>query len=215
MSETTKTINYKQVFAKKYKNEQIIKALCPSADNSPGIYLFYRQDEAGFKFGYIGQTTTSLLSRMAQHLSGYQHIDLSIKKHGLYSAKNPYGYKAQIVCHCPPNKCDELEMFYTKEMANRGYQMRNVTSGSQGVGKFNINDNRPAKGYYDGIKRGYYKAQVEVKKLFDKNLTYSISGKPNKLKERALQKFETFLKIEDDENSNKNDPNLNENENLE
>ena len=207
--------NFRQVFAKKYKNEKIIKALCPKADNSSGIYLFYRQDEAGFKYAYIGQATKSLLSRMAQHLSGYQHIDLSIRNHGLYSAKNPYGYKAQIVCHCSPEKCDELEMFYVKEMANRGYQMRNTTGGSQGIGKFNINNNKPSKGYYDGLKRGYYNAQKEVSKLFEKNLTYSISGKPNKFKEKALAKFEQFLKIEDIENSNENGSNLNENEEIE
>ena len=46
-------------------------------------------DEEGIKYAYIGQAK-HILTRLAQHLTGYQHIDLSIRKHGLYSNRNFY-----------------------------------------------------------------------------------------------------------------------------
>ena len=53
---------------------------------------------------------------------------------------------------------------------------------------------KPAKGYRDGLKQGYANASKEVAHLFDKHLKVSIkSDKPNKIQEKALQKFEDFL----------------------
>lgn len=37
-----------------------------------------RTDENGFRYAYIGQAV-HILTRLAQHLVGYQHIDLSLK----------------------------------------------------------------------------------------------------------------------------------------
>lgn len=185
--------NYKQIFAIKDKNERTIRQLCPKANNQSGIYVFYRTSAEGYKFAYVGLATKSLLTRMAQHLSGYQHIDLSIKKWGLYSQDNPFGYKADVLCYCSEAECNEKEQEYIKLYANNGYQMRNVTGGSQGVGKFNINDNKPAKGYRDGLAQGELNAQKFVAKLFEKNLTYGINGKPNQNKQKALEKFEKFI----------------------
>ena len=161
-------------------------------EEKPGIYVFYREQE-GFKFAYIGQST-NCKNRIIQHLKGYdQHIDLSIRKHGLYSEEIPTGYKVKVIEYCEPELLDEKEVFYCKKWANDGYQLRNTTSGSQGQGKFGINPNKSSKGYRDGISYGYKKAQKEIKHLFEKHLEVSIKGKPNKNKQKALDKFNTFI----------------------
>lgn len=155
-----------------------------------GIYILTRF-ENGFKFGYIGQSK-HILTRLAEHLSGYQYIDNSIKNHGLYSEENPTGWKLEYFV-CNEIQLDAYEQAYIKHYANAGYQMRNRTAGGQGDGKFTIAETREPKGYRDGLKQGYKNAKRDVKKLFEKNLTYSINGKPNKNKEKALKKFQEFL----------------------
>lgn len=183
--------NYRQIKAIEKKNKDRILKLQPNTPDSSGIYVFYREED-GFKYAYIGQAK-HLLTRLAQHLSGYQHIDLSIKKHGLWSKENPTGYKV-IWMLCPEYKLNEYEQHYIKEYANNGFQLRNKTSGSQGKGKVGIADNKPSKGYYDGLKQGYKNAQKFVANLFEKHLNYSQkSEKPNKNQEKALAKFEDFL----------------------
>lgn len=193
--------NYKQIYAIKKANEEKIKRLCPGAEQSSGIYCFYRVDSNDFHFCYIGQAAKdNLLSRCADHLQGYkQHIDLSIRKHGLYDEeKNPYGYKLMVLCYCSPDKCDEMEQFYIKKYADDGWQLKNVETGGKS-GKTDLNERKPAKGYRDGLIQGYKNAQRDVSKWFEKNLTYMINGKPNKNKEKAYDKFTDFL------NENKED----------
>ena len=184
-------MNYKQIYAIKKENEERILKVCPNCPNTSGIYFLLRE-ENGFKFGYIGQAK-HLLSRLAQHLSGYQHIDLSIKKHGLWSEENPTGYKV----HClqfPENELDEKEQYFIKKYANAGYQMRNATSGSQGVGKKGLENARPTRTYYDGLAQGYKNAQKEIAHLFDLHLDYATKKQPpTKLQEKALSKFKDFL----------------------
>ena len=191
-------VNYRQIKAIEYKNKQRILKICPEATECSGIYIFLREED-GFKYAYIGQAK-HLLTRLAQHLKGYQHIDLSIKKHGLWSEDNPTGWK--LVCYNYPEvELDGKEQSYIKLYANDGYQLRNKTSGSQGEGKHGIADNKPPKGYYDGKKQGYRDAQRFVANLFEKHLKYSQkSDKPNKNQEKAMAKFEEFLKIEVEEN---------------
>lgn len=160
--------------------------------DEPGIYVFYREQN-GFKFAYVGQSV-HCFTRILEHLKGYeQHIDLSIRKHGLYSEDKPTGYKIKVVEYCSIEDLDEKELYYCRKYANDGYQLRNTTSGSQGVGKFGINENKSSKGYREGVTYGYKKAQKEVKHLFDKHLDVVIKGKPNKNKEKALKKFEDFI----------------------
>lgn len=48
-------------------------------ENQSGIYFYTRTDENGISYFYIGQSV-DCLERNISHLSGYQHIDLSIKK---------------------------------------------------------------------------------------------------------------------------------------
>ena len=71
----------KQIFAKQRELEQVILKACPNMPRSAGIYFYTRTDEDG-KYAYIGKSV-DLLKRSVSHLQGYQHIDLSIKKHGL------------------------------------------------------------------------------------------------------------------------------------
>lgn len=182
-------VNYRQI--KAIENKKRILEIAPNIPDTPGIYVFVRY-ENNFKYAYVGQAK-HLWTRVAQHLSGYQHIDLSIKKYGLFSNINPNGWNVRWKS-VPEDKLNEAEQKYILEFANKGYQLRNKTSGSQGVGKQGLDDNKAPKGYYDGLRQGYKNAQRDVAKLFDKHLTFSKrSDKPNKLQERALEKFKEFL----------------------
>lgn len=189
--------NYRQIMAIKAENEKRILRVCPDAKKESGIYCFYRINEQGFKFAYIGLATKSVLTRLAEHLSGYnQHIDLSIRKYGLYDEeKNEYGYKIKVLCYCPADECNEKEQYYIKQYADEGWQLRNVTGGSQGEGKFNLNEGKSPKGYREGLDKGYQNARRDVAKLFEKNLTYSINGKDGKFKQRAYEKFTEFINV--------------------
>ena len=183
---------FRQAKAIEAKNKQKWLALNPSIDESSGIYILTRQDENGFRYAYVGQAK-HILTRLSQHLSGYQHIDLSLKSHGLYSEDNPYGWVVYTQ-HCPVDVLNEEEQRWIKYCADKGYQLRNKTSGSQGEGKAKIDDYRPAKGYYDGIKQGYKNASKEISHLFDLHLDYKTkSDNPNKNQEKALHKLEEFL----------------------
>ena len=189
--------NYRQIKAIEKKNKERILGHCPDIPETSGIYILTRE-ENGFKFAYIGQAK-HLLTRLAQHLKGYQHIDLSLKKHGLWSEKNVCGWKIEW-CAYVEEELDVAEQLYIKEYANRGYQLRNKTSGGQGEGKQGLDDQKAPKGYRDGLKQGYLNARKEIAHLFKKHLNYSKkSDRPNKYQEKALEKFETFLKWEDND----------------
>lgn len=193
-------MDMRQIKAIEKANKQRILKVCPGVPESSGIYFLLRE-ENGFKYGYIGQAK-HLLTRLAQHLRGYQHIDLSLKKHGLYSDKNPTGYKVHFLVF-PENMLNEMEQKYILKYANSGYQMRNKTSGSQGEGKQGIADNKPSKGYYDGVEQGKKKSRQFIADLFNKHLVVTTKRvPPTKLQERALQKFNDFINIESEENNN-------------
>ena len=132
---------------------------------------------------------------MAQHLVGYQHIDLSLKKHGLYALENPYGWKIGFL-HFPKSELDKQERLFIKIYANYGYQLRNKTSGSQGEGKTQIDDYRPAKGYREGIQQGRKNMARDLSHIIDKHLVVSIRAdkQGNKVSERQFEKFKELLK---------------------
>ena len=190
-------MNYKQIYAIKKANKERILKVCPNCPETSGIYFLLRE-ENGFKFAYIGQSV-NLLQRLADHLQGYQYIDLSIKKHGLWSEENPTGYKV----HClrfPKNKLDEKEQYYIKMYANAGYQLRNVTSGSQGQGKKGLGNSKQPKTYTEGVVQGEKNMARRIKHLFDLHLDYvPKKNPPTKLQERAMQKFKDFLEYERNE----------------
>ena len=184
--------NIKKAKAIEAKNKEKLLAINPNIDEQSGIYFLTRIDESGIRYAYIGQAK-HLLSRLAQHLSGYQHIDLSLKKHGLCTEDNPHGWKVGFL-HFTLSELDEKEQYYIKQYAQGGYQLRNKTAGGQGEGKTQIDEYRPSKGYRDGLKQGYKNASREIAHLFEKHLRVSIkSDKSNKVQEKALNKFEDFL----------------------
>lgn len=185
-------MNYRQVYAMKKAREDKIKQLCPGITENSGIYAFYRVDENGIKHCYVGQAR-NLLERTAAHLGEYDHLALSLKKRGLYSDANLYGWRLGFV-GCRIEHLDEKEREYIKELACSGYQLYNVTLGGQGEGKKNIKEGKTARGYYDGLKQGKKNAQRFVANLFEKHLDYSPkSQKPNKNQEKAMEKFRAFL----------------------
>jgi hypothetical protein len=190
-------MNYRQVFAIKKSNQEKILKICPNCPNTSGIYCFLRK-ENGFKFAYIGQAK-HLLSRIADHLQGYQHVDLSIKKHGLWSEENPTGWNVHFLTF-PESELDEQEQYYIKKYANAGYQLRNATSGSQGEGKKGLDNARQPKTYTEGVLQGYKNAKREVAHLFELHLDFSPKKHPpTKLQLRAMEKFKNFLDYEGNE----------------
>lgn len=185
--------NMKKVMAIEWKNKKRILAVNPNVDDRSGIYFLTRQDENGFKFAYIGQAK-HLLARLAQHLSGYQHIDLSLKKHGLYSDDNPNGWKINFQ-HYSIDELDAKEQFFIKQYALAGYQLRNKTSGSQGEGKAKIAEYRPAKGYREGLVQGRKSLARELSHIIDKHLLVQIKPEKqsNKVSAKAFDKFKVLL----------------------
>ena len=132
------------------KNRERLLKINPNLDDNSGIYFLTRTDENGINYFYIGQAV-HIMQRMCSHLTGYQHIDLSLKKRGFWSDENPYGWRIGIR-HYPESELDKWEQYWILEYTRRGYQCRyNKTAGGQGEGKEKINDFRPAKGYRDGL----------------------------------------------------------------
>lgn len=187
--------NISQIKAIEAKNKKRLLAVNPKLNDRSGIYFLTRTDEDGINYFYIGQAK-HILSRLAQHFSGYQHIDLSLKKRGLYSEENPYGWKVNAINYLE-NRLDEMERFWILEYTKKGYQRRyNKTAGGQDSGKEQVNEYRPSKGYRDGLLQGKKNASREVANLFDKHLNVSKkSDKPNKIQDRALEKFMEFLEF--------------------
>lgn len=198
---TDKQKNYIRAKAIEQKNkERIIEAIGYSTPDTSGIYAFTRTDENGFKFAYIGQSLY-IVSRMAQHLAGYeQHIDLSLRKHGLYdSEKNPKGWLPEVIMYCAPMEMNRKERYFIKKYADDGWQLRNVTGGSQGVGKTDINERKPSRGYRDGVKQGERNVIKKIAHLFNLHLkAVCKADKPSKNAIKALDKFNQILQGETD-----------------
>ncbi len=185
-------MDYRKIKAIELKNKQRWREINPRIPDASGIYILVRIDEQGFRYAYVGQARY-ILTRLAQHIAGYQHIDLSLKKHGLWSEDNPYGWTIASYELCRECDLDVMEQRFIKKYADAGYQLRNKTSGGQGDTKEQIADFKPPKGYYDGKKQGYKDAQKFIKSLFDKYLDVSIRGKETVNAQKALQKFKDFL----------------------
>ncbi len=184
-------MDFRQIKAIESANKKKLISLFGDIPNESGIYILTRQ-ENGFKYAYIGQAKR-ILTRLAEHLKGYQHIDLSIRKHGLLSKENPTGWDVNFI-RCELSQLDKREQYFIKQYANSGWQLRNKTAGGQSEGKFEIAETREKKGYRDGLEQGYKNAKRDVSKWFKKSLTCEINGKPNKNKEKAFQKFKEFIK---------------------
>lgn len=189
--------DFRKAKAIEAKNKKRLLEVNSELDDESGIYFLKRIDENGIKYAYVGQAR-HIISRLAQHLVGYQHIDLSMKKHGLYSEKNPYGWNIGFL-HFPLSQLDEKEQYFIKLYAQNGFQLRNKTAGGQGEGKIQINEYRPTKGYRDGITQGKKTLARELTDIIGKHLTVTIreDKKFNKVSIKAFEKFNALI---DEEN---------------
>ena len=176
------------------QNRKRLLKINPDLNTGSGIYFLTRVDENNINYFYIGQAL-NILSRLTGHLTGYQHIDLSIKKRGFYSEDNPYGWKINFI-NCPEKELDEWEQYWILRYQKQGYQCRyNKTSGGQGEGKEKINEYRPAKGYRDGLAQGRKNLARELNHIIDKHLIVEIRPEKagNKVSQKAFEKFKGLL----------------------
>lgn len=189
-------ITYADIRKREAENKAKLLELFPTLTEESGIYIMTREED-GIKYAYVGQAK-HILTRLAQHLSGYQHIDLSIKNHGLYSNDNPYGWNVTFF-NCNTTCLDAQEREWIVKMANKGYQLRNHTIGGQGVGKKGMGNSRPTRTYRDGVKQGEENARKFIARVFKHHLDYSIKGNTNSVKEKALAQFLAFINVNTEE----------------
>ncbi len=189
-------MDFRQIKAIEQSNKRRLLELNQNLDEKSGIYVFTREDENGFKYAYVGQAK-HLLTRLAQHMAGYQHIDLSIRKYGLYSETNIYGWKVGTLHFCEDD-LDDMERKYIKMYADKGYQLRNKTAGGQDTGKSQIDDYKPTKTYREGVQQGKLALARDLKHIMDKHLTVTLKAEKtaNKVSQRMFEKFMWLLNEE-------------------
>lgn len=188
-------MNYQNIVRAKaieQENKKRLLKLNPKLNDRSGIYFLLREDENGFKFAYIGQAK-SVLQRLASHLVGYeQHIDLSLRKHKLYSEDNPYGWRVEFL-NFPEGQLDEKEKYYIKLYADKGYQLRNVSLGGQGENRASgsIGERKAPKGYLQGVQQGRKNLARELSHIIEKHLVVTIreDKQGNKVSQKQLDKF--------------------------
>lgn len=195
--------NWKQLKAIEQKNKERIKELCPDMKDRSGIYMFYRKDESGNMCGrYIGKSEISVLERCASHLRPFAstptHIDASLKKHGLYGENNPTGWQVCVLEYCLSQQCDERERYYIDFAVKLGIDLHNVESGGT-LGKTDINDRKPTRGYRDGVKQGERNVIKQIEHLFDLHLKAVYKAdKPSKNAQKAMEKFNEMIGAKDE-----------------
>lgn len=194
-------MNYQNIARAKaieQENKKRLLKLNPNLNDKSGIYFLLREDENGFKFAYVGQAK-SVLQRLASHLVGYeQHIDLSLRKHKLYSEDNPYGWRVEFL-NFPESQLDEKEKYYIKLYADNGYQLRNVSIGGQGENRDSgsIGERKAPKGYLQGIQQGGKNLAKELSRIAEKHLKIEIreDKRYNKVSQKQYKKFMDLLKV--------------------
>ena len=194
-------MNYQNIVRAKaieQENKKRLLKLNPKLNDRSGIYFLLREDENGFKFAYVGQAK-SVLQRLASHLVGYeQHIDLSLRKHKLYSEDNPYGWRVEFL-NFPESQLDEKEKYYIKLYADKGYQLRNVSIGGQGENRDSgsIGERKAPKGYLQGIQQGRKNLARELSNIAEKHLKIELREDKanNKVSQKQYEKFMDLLKV--------------------
>lgn len=192
--------NIAQIKAIEKKNRERLLKVNPNLNDRSGIYFLTRKDENDISYFYIGQAV-NIIQRMCGHLTGYQHIDLSVKKRGFFSEENPYGWKLNFINY-PKSELDKMEQYWILEYTKKGYQCRyNKTAGGQGEGKEKINEFKPSRGYRDGLKQGEKNLARELSSIAEKHLKIEIreDKKNNKISQRQYEKFMDLLKVGDSE----------------
>lgn len=198
-------MNYQNIARAKaieQENKKRLLKLNPKLNDKSGIYFLLREDENGFKFAYVGQAK-SVLQRLASHLVGYeQHIDLSLRKHKLYSEDNPYGWRVEFL-NFPESQLDEKEKYYIKLYADKGYQLRNVSIGGQGGNRDSgsIGERKAPKGYLQGVQQGKKVLARELSNIAEKHLKIELREDKanNKVSQKQYEKFMELLKVGDSE----------------
>lgn len=188
----------RQAKAIESENRKRLLKINPKLNDRSGIYFLLREDENGFKFAYVGQAK-SVLQRLASHLVGYeQHIDLSLRKHKLYSKDNPYGWRVEFL-NFPESQLDEKEKYYIKLYADNGYQLRNVSIGGQGGNRDSgsIGERKAPKGYLQGIQQGRKNLARELSSIAEKYLKIELREDKanNKASQKQYEKFMDLLKV--------------------
>lgn len=179
----------KQVWAIKEDKRKKLKKFAPDLQDKSGIYVWHRIKE---ECCYVGQAK-HIIQRSISHLMGHSHIDLSIRKHGLYDREtNPYGWRLDYY-YCSVDKLNEYEREEILNQQKLGRTLYNITSGGQDSGKVDINERKASKGYHDGLKNGRKQTLDEIKTFFAKYLDFTIKGETNKIKERKLNEFKELL----------------------
>ena len=175
------------------KNKERLLKVNPKLNESSGIYFLTRTDELGIRHAYVG-LAHHVLTRLAQHLSNYQYIDNSIRKHGLYSEDNPYGYKVNFL-NCPESELEEKERYYITQYSLNGYQMKNRDTGG-GAGKQEISDRKQPKTYREGIQQGKRSLAKQLSSIAEKHLEIRLKEdkKNNKVSQKQFEKFKELLK---------------------
>lgn len=182
--------NIAKVKAVEKANKKRLIAVNPKLDDKSGIYILWRTEV----HAYVGQSV-GILTRLAQHLAGYQqHIDLSLKKHKLYSPDNPYGYRVDFI-HYDKSELDDKEREYIQKCIEKGWILKNKTSGGQDDGKEKIAEYKPPKTYRQGIQAGKKTLARELSSIISKHLTVRLKEekKGNKVSEKQLEKFNRLL----------------------
>jgi hypothetical protein len=192
----------RQAKAIESENRKRLLKINPKLNDRSGIYFLLREDENGFKFAYVGQAK-SVLQRLASHLVGYeQHIDLSLRKHKLYSEDNPYGWRVEFL-NFPESQLDEKEKYYIKLYADNGYQLRNVSIGGQGGNRDSgsIGERKAPKGYLQGIQQGKKVLARELSSIAEKHLIICLKPEKehNKVSQKQYEKFMDLLKVGESE----------------
>ena len=188
-------MNYRQRYAMLNKYKQKWLENCPTLTNNSGIYILTRE-ENNFKYCYIGQSL-HILQRLCEHCLGYQHIDISIKKRGIYSETNKGGWSVDFVEY-PKSELDKWEQEYINEYARLGYQLRyNKTGGGQ-YDKKGF-EQEQTNGYYKGLNQGKIAILKQIKVYFDKYLNVAVKQPTNKIKERKLKEFIELLEGTDND----------------
>lgn len=188
--------NIAQIKAIEKKNRERLLKVNPNLNDRSGIYFLTRTDENDISYFYIGQAV-NIIQRMCGHLTGYQHIDISIKKREFFSEENPYGWKLNFINY-PKSDLDKMEQYWILEYTKKGYQCRyNKTAGGQGEGKEKINEFKPSRGYRDGLKQGEKNLARELSSIAEKHLKIEIreDKKHNKISQRQYEKFMDLLKV--------------------
>lgn len=211
-------------FAKIRDKKNLLLKQFKNLDDSSGIYIIWRYDptlEVGVC--YIGQAK-KCLERLAKHLLGYQAIDNSIRKHGIYEKdKNPNGYKFAIREHCSIELLDQKEKEWIEEYRKDGWILKNITGGGQIDKAGDINERKERKGYghgreigyrngfekgnKDGYKKGFTEGKqkgrtvilMEIKEFFDKYLDFVIKEPRLTKKKQPIvikqKKYDEFKKL--------------------